>query len=89
MWQLFPLHNDGLGRKRWVNFPNSQQLEGVTSYQCQLALLLSLDFFFVFFLSVWQQGKVCAFTNFFFFQINKLKGIIMDSSDFSPFVLQI
>lgn len=31
MWQLFPLHNDGFGRKRWVNFPNSQQLEGATS----------------------------------------------------------
>lgn len=31
MWQLFPLRNDGLERKRWVNFPKSQQLEEVTS----------------------------------------------------------
>ena len=45
MWQIFPLHNDGLGRKKWLNFPNSQQLEGVPSTNVSWLFFSILIFF--------------------------------------------
>lgn len=40
-------------------------------------------------LSIWQQERSVPLLTVFFFQVNKLRGFLMDSSDFSLFVLQI
>lgn len=45
---------------------------------------LNLDIF----LSIWQQERSAPLLTFFF-QVNKLRGFLMDSSDLSVFVLQI
>lgn len=70
MWQIFPLHNDGLGRKKWVNFPNSQQLEGVPSTNVSWLFLSILIYFFKYI----ATGKVCAFA--VFIEVNKGRGIL-------------
>lgn len=42
------------------------------------------------FLSIWQQERSVPLLAFcFFFQVNKLRGFLMDSSDFSLCVLQL
>lgn len=62
MWQLFPLHNDGLGKKRWVSFPISQQLEGVTSPSVNWLFPSIL----IYFLSIWQQDRPEPLLTFIF-----------------------
>lgn len=41
------------------------------------------------FLSIWQQGRSVPLLTLFSPQVNKFRGFLMDSSDFSLFALQI
>lgn len=83
MWRLFPLHNDRFGRKSWVNFPHSQQLEGMTS--ANVTWLQS--FFFLFFRGIGQWGEKSVWL-LTFKNVNKLKKVT-NNLEFFPCVIQI